>query len=270
MTGASSGIGHATALAFACRGATVVAVARREDRLRALTEELRKSAPESSWLAGDLGERSFAERAVAEAVRRHGRLDVLVNNAGRPLRKLLYRTAVEEAEEALRVNFLSCVWTTFAALPTLLVQGSGVVVNVSSFAAKVVPPHEALYAATKAAMNAFTEGLWSDLRGSGVHAALVHPGPIDTEIWDKGEQPHRYAGRRYPAEDVAEAIAWVVEKRKHEVTVPRRSPPLLAARLLRLVAPGVLRAGMARMDAVSAAELEEARERARRGRPLGP
>jgi short-subunit dehydrogenase len=269
VTGASSGIGWATAQAFARRGATVVAVARREDRLRTLVDELRNRAPRSFLLAGDLGERDFAERVVAESAERLGRVDVLVNNAAVPMRKLLYRTSVEDAEAALRVNFLSCVWTSFAAIPLMLRQGSGTIVNVSSFASKVVPTHETLYAATKCAMNGFSEGLWNDLRGSGIHVALVHPGPIDTEIWDKGEHPNRFTGRKYPPETVADAILEAVDRRLHELIVPRRNPALTAARLLRLVFPRLLRAGIARMDAVSAEELEEARRRAREGRRLG-
>jgi len=138
VTGASSGIGRATSLAFARAGATVVAVARREDRLRELVDECRDSTPASTLLAGDLGERAFAERVVEETVARHGRIDVLVNNAAMPLRQVVYRISVEEAETALRTNFLSCLWTTWAAIPAMLRQGGGAIVNVSSFASKVV------------------------------------------------------------------------------------------------------------------------------------
>ncbi len=98
----------------------------------------------------------------------------------------------------MRVNFLSCVWTTFAAIPPMLRQGGGVIVNVSSFAAKVAPPREGLYAASKAAMNAFSEGLWNDLAGSNIHVALINPGPIDTEIWLKEDEPPAYNGPKYP------------------------------------------------------------------------
>jgi short-subunit dehydrogenase len=269
VTGASSGIGRATALAYAHRGHAVVAVARRAERLTALVEELRPLAPRSFFLAGDLGDRAFAEHVVAETAARLGRIDVLVNNAAIPARKLLYRTPVEDAEETLRVNFLSCVWTCFAAIPVMLRQGSGAIVNVSSFGSKVVPTHETLYAASKCAMNGFTEGLWNDLRGSGIHVALVHPGPIDTEIWDKGGHPNRYSGRKYPPEIVADAILAAVDRRRHEITVPRWNPALVAARFLRLVLPGALRFGMARMDSVSPEEIAEAREKARAGRRLG-
>jgi len=269
VTGASSGIGSATARALARRGTRVVAVARREERLRALVEEIGADAPGSFHLAGDLGERAFAEHVVHESAARLGRVDLLVNNAAIPMRKLLYRTSVEEAEEALRVNFLSCLWTSFAAIPLMLRQGEGTIVNVSSFASKVVPTHETLYAAAKCAMNGFSEGLWNDLRGSNIHVALVHPGPIDTEIWEKGDHPNRYTGRKYPPELVADAILEAVDRRIHELVVPRRSLSLAVARLLRLTFPRLLRAGMARMDAVSDAELAEARAKAREGRRLG-
>lgn len=269
VTGASSGIGAATARALARRGTRVVAVARREEPLRALVDEIGADAPGSFHLAGDLGERAFAEHVVHESAARLGRVDLLVNNAAIPMRKLLYRTRVEEAEEALRVNFLSCLWTSFAAIPVMLRQGEGTIVNVSSFASKVVPTHETLYAAAKCAMNGFSEGLWNDLRGSNIHVALVHPGPIDTEIWEKGDHPNRYTGRKYPPELVADAILEAMDRRIHELVVPRRNLSLSVARFLRLTFPRLLRAGMARMDPVSDAELSEARAKAREGRRLG-
>jgi short-subunit dehydrogenase len=269
VTGASSGIGRATALAFARKGCAVVAVARRESLLAEVAQACRAFAPRSEHLAGSLAERAFAEHVVEATVKRHGRLDVLVNNAAIPVRKVLYRLSVEEVEEALRTNFLSCVWTTWAAIPPMLRQGGGTIVNVSSFASKVVPTHETVYAATKCALNGLSEGLWNDLHGSGIHVTLVHPGPIDTEIWDKGQHRTGYSGRRYPPEQVADAILDAVEKRRHEVVVPRRNPKLGLARLLRLVAPGLVRSGVRRMDPVPAEALERARERARRGLPLG-
>jgi short-subunit dehydrogenase len=270
VTGASSGIGFATARELARRGATVLAVARREERLRALVGACHADSPASAWLAGDLGERAFAERAVAECAARYGRLDVLVNNHAIPKHKHALHTSAEEAERVLRINFLSCVWTAYAALPVMLRQeGGGVIVNVSSFAAQVVPPREGLYAASKAALDAFTAGLWNDLAGSGVHVGLVIPGAIDTEIWEKEDEPPGFSGRKHPPEIVVRAILRVIEERRHELTAPARDLGLLTAKLLRWLAPGVLRAGMARMEPVPAALLDAARERARRGARLG-
>ena len=263
VTGASSGIGWETARAFARQGAVVVSVARRKDRLERLTDELRAHAPGCSHLCGDLGSQAFAEHVVRDTVARHGRLDVLINNAGISKHKHVFHLSGEEAEQVTRVNFLSAVWTTLAAIPPMLTRGGGAIVNVSSFAAKVVPPREAVYAGTKAAMNAFTEGLWSDLRGSGIHAAIVLPGPIDTEIWKKLDESPAYAGPLYPPEIVVDAIFEAIERRRFEITVPRRSVPLIAARVLRLLAPGLLRLGMRRMDPVPETLIEQARARAR-------
>jgi short-subunit dehydrogenase len=270
LTGASSGIGRVTARAFAERGCRVVAVARREALLASLVEECRKSSPDSCYLAGDLGERSFAEFAIDEAVRRFGRIDVLVNNAAITKHKRIYHIAGDEVERVLAVNFLSCVWTTLAAIPYMLKQGAGHVVNVSSFAARVVPPCESVYGASKAAMNAFTEGLWNDLQGSNVFASLVIPGAIDTEIWGKQEEKtFAYRGAKAPPEVVRDAIFEAIEKRRFEVQAPKRRIDLWAARWLRLAAPALLRIGMRRMDPVPPHVIERARGRALRGRRLG-
>lgn len=269
VTGASSGIGRATALALAERGAIVVGVARRESLLRELADQCRVHSPGSTWFAGDLGSRTFAEGVVTRTVEQLGRLDVLINNAAVPVRKELFRISVDDAEEAMRIDFSSCLWTSFSAIPAMLAQGGGTIVNVSSFASKVVPTHETIYAAAKCAMNGFTEGLWNDLAGSGIHAVLVHPGPIDTEIWEKGEAGPGYSGRKHPPQVVADAIVAAIEKRRYEVVVPARSLPLVAARFLRLVFPALLRFGMKRMDGVSEQSVRVARERARAGHRMG-
>ena len=269
VTGASSGIGYVTARAFAERGATVMAVARREALLEKLIGECRTVSPASAYLAGDLGERRFAEHVVDETARRHGRLDVLVNNAAVSKHKQIYHLSADEAEYVMRVNFLSSVWTTMAAIPHMLRQGGGTVVNVSSFAAKVAPPREAVYAASKAAMNAFSEGLWNDLAGSSIHVAVVNPGPIDTEIWLKEDEPVAYQGKKYPPEIVTRAIFEAIEKRRYEITVPRRNPMLVTARFLRLFLPALLRFGMARTDPVPREVVEKARARALGGKRLG-
>src|SRR3990172_2610598 len=261
VTGASSGIGRDLARALAERGCVVGGVARREERLRELAEACARVAPGSGWLAGDLRDRAFAERVVSETLARHGRLDVLVNNAARPKHRHATELAPEEVEEVLRVNFLAPVWTTLAALPAMLRQGGGTIVNVSSFAAVVVPPREAIYAASKRALNAFSEGLWSDLAGSNVHVALVIPGAIDTEIWEKLEEPSAFRGRRHPVRVVTEAILEAIEKRRFTVTAPKRSPQLVLARWLPLLCPPLLRAGLRRMDPVPPEVFERARTR---------
>src|SRR5215468_373154 len=266
VTGASSGIGYVTATAFARRGSTVVGVARREARLQQLIAECQPHAPASSYMVGDLGERGVAERVVEDTVGRHGRLDILINNAAISKHKQIYHMTADEAEAVMRINFLSAVWATFAAIPHMLRHGGGTIVNISSFAAKVAPPREALYAASKAAMNSFSEGLWNDLAGSNIHVALINPGPIDTEIWLKEDEPVAYHGPKYPPEMVTAAIFEAIEKRRHEMTVPKRNLQLVTARVLRLVFPGVLRFGIARTEPVPPAVVEQARARAMKGK----
>jgi hypothetical protein len=266
VTGASSGIGWETARALARRGNTVVVVARREEKLRQLVAEIATDAPRSFHLAGDLAERDFAARIVDETVARCGRIDVLVNNAAMPMHKLAYGVTDEDVEATLRLNFLSSVWTTHAAIPRMLQGGGGAIVNVSSFASLVVPPREGVYAASKAALNAFSEGLWLDLAGSKIHVALIHPGPIDTEIWGKRQEQSGYRGRRWPASDVADAVLEAIERGRHEFVVPRRNPGLVAARWLRRIAPGLLRWSLGRLDPVPADAIARARERARSGK----
>ncbi len=263
VTGASSGIGRETALAFVRRGARVVGVARREDRLRGLVaacDALRPGA--ASLLAGDLGERAFAERVVADTLARHGRLDVLVNNAAMPKHRHVLHLGADEAERVMRVNFLSAVWTTLAALPAMLARGEGWVVNVSSFAAFVPPPREAIYSASKAALNAWSAGLWIDLEGSNVRVSIVNPGAIDTEIWDKQDEPNAFRGRKHPPARVVDAILACVERGDLERSAPR-SPTLWMARLLRTFAPALLRRGMARFDPVDPEVFASARARGR-------
>ncbi len=274
VTGASSGIGRDTAIALAEAGATVVATARREMRLVELVEELRIHTPDSCHIVGDIGERDFSEGLVSETVARFGRIDILVNNAGIPKHEPLYEISAEDAEALMRVNFLSCLWTTFAAIPHMLLQGeeggdAGCIVNVSSFAATVTPTYETVYAASKGAMNGFTRGLWNDLAGSGIHAVLVIPGPIETEIWDKVHDDGAYSGTKYPARLVADEIVEAIREERFEITVPKRNPQLVSARLFATFFPAVIRKGVAHMNPVDPGLVQSAIARAREGLPFG-
>jgi len=274
VTGASSGIGRVTATTLAKAGATVVATARREHLLREVSDSCREYTADSCHIAGDLGDKAFAEQLIEETIERFGRIDILVNNAAVPMHRPIYEISVQQAEDVMRVNFLSCLWTTFAAIPHMLIQGAasgegGTIVNVSSFAATVVPTHETIYAASKGAMNGFTRGLWNDLAGTGIHCVLVIPGPIDTEIWDKLEDEHAYSGKLYPAQLVADEIVSAIQNKRFEVTVPRRNPQLVTARLFATFIPSVVRKGVARMNPVAPQLVRDAIERARLGQRMG-
>jgi short-subunit dehydrogenase len=219
-------------------------------------------------MAGDLGDRAFAEHVLDDTIARHQRLDILVNNAAISKHKQIYHTSADEADHVMRVNFMSCVWTTFAAIPHMLHQGGGTIINISSFAAKVSPPRESLYAASKAAMN--TSRRFVERPGGLQHpAAVINPGAIDTEIWDKEDEPIASPGKKYPASVVVDAIFEAIEKRRFEITTPKRNPQLMAARFLRLIAPSILRKGMAHHEPVPAEVVARARARAAKGKRLG-
>jgi len=186
---------------------------------------------------------------------------VLVNNAGIPKHKHFYDVTPGDVDYTMRVNFMAPAYLTIAAIPPMLCQGEGYVVNISSGAGKIPPPRETVYAASKYALTGFSEGLALDLAGSNIHVAVIHVGPIETEIWSKAESPLAYAGRKYPPSIISRAVFRCIEKRRHEVTVPRFLAPVF---LLKAVLPSVFRWGAARWDPVPSDVIEGARKRVRR------
>ena len=267
VTGASSGIGRQVALDFAARGAALVISARRGDLLAATARECEARGGRVEAMTGDVAERTFIAEMVARAVRRFGRLDVVVNNAGISKHKQAYHLTPDEVEYVMRVNFLAPAILTLAALPQMLRQGEGWVVNVSSAAGKIAPPREAVYAASKFALNGLTEGLWLDLAGSNVHVAVINVGPIDTEIWEKTDEPTAYRGRKYPPTVISRAVFRAIEQRKHELWVPRT---MQLVWLFRVLFPGLYRFGAARWDPVPPEVIAAARERAATRPAQGP
>lgn len=261
VTGASSGIGRATALALAKQGAIPVVVARRESLLKTLVDECRPYSPRASYIAADLGIKEEAENIIHETIKRYGRVDTLINNAAVPMHKLIYRITAQEAEDVMRINFYSCLWTTFAAIPYFLKQGGGTIVNVSSFVTKVVPTHETIYAASKYAMNGFTKGLWTDLEGSGIHCVLLHPGAIATEIWEKLDEPGAYDGKKHSPELVAHDIIDAIIHKRFEVISPRRDFKMKLAAAMAILMPSIVRKGVSRMDPIKPEHLQWAKER---------
>ncbi len=183
ITGASAGIGAALAEGFAARGATVGICARRADRLGEVLERCRAHAPASrSWtidLADLDGVAGFALQADDEL----GGIDLLVNNAGIPKRRRVEATSPAEVDQVMAINFLSPVRLTSALLPRMLERGRGQVLNVSSVAARLSPPGEAAYAASKAAITAWSESLAVELWDTPVSVHLLNPGVVDTELF---------------------------------------------------------------------------------------
>jgi NAD(P)-dependent dehydrogenase (short-subunit alcohol dehydrogenase family) len=184
VTGASSGIGAGLAEGFAAAGATVGICARREDRLDEVLERCRIHAPGSRRWVVDLADPAAVDRLAADAVEELGGVDVLVNNAGIPLRRNVTRLAPAEVERAMAVNYLSPVRLTLGLLPHLLERPAARIVNVSSVAATLSSPGEAAYDASKAALTAFSEAMAIDLWDTAVKVLVVYPGLIATELID--------------------------------------------------------------------------------------
>ena len=223
LTGASTGIGAATARALAAQGARLGLVARRQQLLDEVAADCRAAgSPEVAVWAADLSDLELAERVALEADDRFGGVDVLVNNAGAPMRRHATRLTADAVEEITRLNYFSPVRMTLALLPRMLERGRGTIVNVASLAGRVGPPREAAYAGSKFALNGFSEGLAVDLWDTPVEVRVVQPGPIETPIWGDvpGNEPPIYSGQMFPPEDCATAIVEAITGTGFEHYVP--------------------------------------------------
>lgn len=183
VTGASSGIGAASARALAEGGAAAVGIcARREDRLRTVRDECREHAPASEMFVVDLADLDGLGAFAAEVERTLGRVDLLINNAGVAKRRRMPDLALEELRGVLDLNFLAPVALTNALLPGMVERGWGRIVNVSSMGTRSAALRVGAYAASKAALELWTEGLYLDLLGTGVRAQVLVPGTTATEF----------------------------------------------------------------------------------------
>jgi short-subunit dehydrogenase len=222
ITGASRGIGRATAQAFAARGATVGLLARDKERLEELAEEL---GEKSVVLAADVSKRGQVERAVARFCRKAGGLDVLVANAGLARYAPYADQELDDIEQMVKVNVFGVLYTVRAGLPFMLDAAQGHVVVVSSGAGLRAFPSAAVYGATKAANRAFAEALRHELSGTGVSVSTVFPGEVATDLHEGREArlpDWRDSDEAIPAGDVATAIMEAVEGDQRAVYVPRQ------------------------------------------------
>jgi uncharacterized protein len=238
ITGASSGIGEATARRLAREpGAALVLVARREDRLQALAAAL--PAP-ASFVAADLTEADAPARVRAHLEEHHGRLDLLVNNAGAAWRGRFADAGWENVRRTMEINFDAQVRLTEALLPLLRASAPSAVVNVASTAGRVARAGTGAYSASKAALTGWSDALWAEERAHGVHVGLVLPGFIATEGFPQAELTSKRATRWTVStpEKGAEAIVQAGLGRRPERYVPR---PYGLAAALRVVAPGLVR-----------------------------
>lgn len=222
VTGASSGIGEAIAVGLARRGVTVGICARREDRLADVLAECQAAAPASrSWVV-DLADLDavdgFAHRVEDEL----GRVDLLVNNAGIPKRRMATALRLDEVDATMAVNYLAPVRLVLALLPGMLERGRGAIATIGSVAARMSPAGETAYSASKAAITAFSEGLAVELWDSPVSVHVVHPGIIATELFSIPDNDASYADdvEPLPPEAVLDAMLGLLADGSFEAYVP--------------------------------------------------
>jgi NADP-dependent 3-hydroxy acid dehydrogenase YdfG len=228
VTGASSGIGAATAAALAAEGAAVSLVARRRGRLEALAETVRVGGGSAEVFEADVTSRPEAEAAVAATVERLGRLDIVINNAGVMLLGPAVGAPVEEWERMVDLNLKGLLYVSHAAIPHLLsaadVEPRQVadLVNLSSVAGRVARSGSGVYNATKWGVNAFSESLRQELTPRNVRVGLIEPGAVDTELasHNRPEIQESIQARfsqieLLKPEDISRAILFMVTQPRH-------------------------------------------------------
>lgn len=223
VTGASSGIGYATALALSRSGAKVAAGARRMDRLESLRNEISKNGEEVFVQKLDVTIKSECDALADAVLKKWGTVDILVNNAGLQPLSFFKNLKVEEWDKMIDVNIRGVFYCTAAVIPTMMNKNSGHIVNISSMAGRVVYPSGSVYCATKHAVTAFSEGLRQEFsQRSNIRVTCIEPGVVATElmeaITDKALEKYVERTRQMEAlqaEDIANAIMFAVEAPRH-------------------------------------------------------
>lgn len=231
VTGASSGIGAALARELASAGAVVGLCARRRPELEQVLADCHKSSPDSKMWVVDLARLDDIDELASRADDELGGIDVLVNNAGIPKRRHVLSLRPEEVEAVMKINYFSPVRLTLSLLPRMIERGKGRIVNVSSVAAKLGPPTESAYAASKAALSAWSETLAVDLGDTPVDVQVVYPGVIDTQLFELPDnEPFDSDIEALPAEDMAKAIVELMQGDELELYFPQYFAELISGR----------------------------------------
>lgn len=228
VTGASSGIGEATARRLAVDGAAVALVARRRDRLELLAASIESEGGRAIVIEADVTEQSQAVAAVERTVSELGRLDILINNAGVMLLGPVVEAPTEEWDRMVSLNISGVLYVAHAALPHLLASAEreprrvSDMVNLSSAAGRMVRNGSAVYALTKWGVGAFSDSLRQEVLDRHVRVSLVEPGATNTELRDHLRPEIQQAARArtegvelLEAEDIADAISYIVTRRRH-------------------------------------------------------
>ena len=225
VTGASSGIGRATALELARHGVGLVIVARREDRLREVTDRIAAVGGTAIAVVGDVTDRDVRQRAIDAAREKLGGLDILINNAGVGAMGLFVDADPERARRLMEVNFFATVEMIRLSLPLLQQGNRPIVVNVSSILGHRGVPYSSEYAASKFAVQGFSESIRAEFTKLGIDVLVVSPGTTETEFFDRvierTEDPKWPEHRPVSAAEVARQVVRAIRKGKHEI-IPYR------------------------------------------------
>jgi NADP-dependent 3-hydroxy acid dehydrogenase YdfG len=219
ITGASSGLGEATARLLSAEGATVVLGARRIDRLKSLADELTARGGKALAVVTDVTHCDQVKRLVDAAVQKFGRIDVMINNAGLMPQSPLERLKVDEWDRMIDVNIKGVLYGIAAALPYMKQQKAGHIINVSSVAGHKVRPGTAVYAATKHAVRALSEGLRQEVKPYNIRTTVISPGAVATELPNSVTDPdtaariHQfYKEVAIPADSFARAVVFAMSQ----------------------------------------------------------
>lgn len=221
VTGASSGIGEATAKRLAKAGAKVVLVARRKDRLDSLAKDIKSEKGDALVIEADVTDRNKAPEIIKQVTEQWGGVDILINNAGVMLNGPTKDAPLEEWEQMIHLNILGLLYMTHATLPVLRKKGKGHIVNISSVAGRTTRPGSAVYNATKWGVNAFTDALRQEIAGDKLHirTTLIEPGAVDTELQSHLRDEVREQWKQnfgdiemLEADDIAEAIYFALSR----------------------------------------------------------
>ena len=217
ITGASSGLGEATARELSAQGATVVLGARRADRIKSLADELTRRGGKALAVPTDVMHSEQVKKLVDSAVQAHGRIDVMINNAGLMPQSPLERLRIDEWDRMIDVNIKGVLYGIAAALPYMKEQKSGHIINVSSVAGHKVRAGGAVYAATKHAVLALSEGLRQEVKPYNIRTTVISPGAVATELPNSISEPDVAEGFQkfyeefaFPPDSFARAVAFAI------------------------------------------------------------
>ena len=218
ITGASSGLGEATALLLAKYEAKVVLAARRKERLEKLAAEITAQGGEALVVVADVAVQSDVERIAEETLKRYGRIDVLINNAGIMPQATLDKLKVEEWDKMIDINVKGVLYGIAAVLPTMQQQHSGHIINLSSVAGlRVAAGRGTVYSSTKFAVKAISEGLRVEVAKDNIRVTTLYPGAVESELKYGSSDPEAsaniqafYKAYEIPASSVARAIAYAI------------------------------------------------------------